>query len=80
MVCHAWRRQLKAMKLVDTATAAAAIGVTDRTIQRWVRAGILRNHGGPRRILVDLDTLDTVSRLALMLDLTKCRLQSAINA
>lgn len=45
--------------ILDSATAAAAAGVTERTIRRWVRAGILHNHGTDRRMLVHLDDVDT---------------------
>lgn len=46
------------MTLVDTATAAVAAGVTDRTIRRWVHAGRIANHGNQRHIRIDLNQLD----------------------
>lgn len=39
---------------VDAVTAAVAVGVTTRTIQRWVADGTLPNRGKPDRIRVDL--------------------------
>ncbi|MQB00508.1 MAG: hypothetical protein GEU78_09495 [Actinobacteria bacterium] len=45
--------------ILDSATAAHAAGVTERTIRRWVRSGVLRNHGTDRRLLVHLDDVDT---------------------
>ncbi len=38
--------------LLDTTAAALALGVTTRTIRRWVHAGQLTNHGTPTRIRV----------------------------
>lgn len=49
------------MTLVDTATAAVAAGVTERTIRRWVAAGHLTNHGTSRRVAVDLDSVTAMS-------------------
>jgi excisionase family DNA binding protein len=49
------------MTLIDTETAASALGVTDRTVRRWVRDGTLANHGTARRIRVDLDEVMRVS-------------------
>ena len=43
------------MILVDSATAALALGVSERTIRRWVQAGRLTNHGDTRRLVVDID-------------------------
>ncbi|HEY9371517.1 helix-turn-helix domain-containing protein [Streptomyces sp.] len=45
------------MTLIDSHAAAVAVGVTVRTIQRWVRSGRLVNYGRGNAILVDLDTL-----------------------
>lgn len=47
------------MRLVDTLTAALALGITDRAIRYRIAAGKLTNHGTPRRIRVDLDELTT---------------------
>ena len=43
------------MTLLDTATAAAALGVTERTVRRWVVTGKLANHGTARRIRIALE-------------------------
>lgn len=48
------------MRLVDTEVAACAVGVTPRTIRRWVQRDRLTNHGDWRHILVDLDALDAL--------------------
>lgn len=45
------------MKLIDSATAAVALSVTERTIRRMVASGKLANHGTARRILIDLADL-----------------------
>ena len=45
---------------VDVQVAAASLGVTDRTIRRWVEAGRLANHGGERRILVDMAEVEAL--------------------
>ena len=45
---------------VDVQVAALTLGVTDRTIRRWVEAGRLANHGDARRILVDMAELERV--------------------
>lgn len=42
------------MRLLDTATAAVALGCSERRIRRLVRRGLLTNHGSGWRILVDL--------------------------
>ncbi len=47
--------------LLDTPTAALALGVTPRTIRRWVRAGHLPNRGTPTRIRVALVDLAPMS-------------------
>lgn len=44
--------------LLSTDVAAVALGVTDRTIRRWVVSGRLRNHGTARHIRVDLAELN----------------------
>lgn len=51
------RRDLTRVDLLDTRTAALALGVTPRTIRRYVRDGQLTNHGHGRRILLDLAEL-----------------------
>ena len=43
------------MTLLDTATAALALGVTERTVRRWVIAGKLANHGTARAIRIALE-------------------------
>ena len=45
------------MTLVDTETAAIALGVTARRIRQLVAEGKLTNHGTARRILVDIAEL-----------------------
>ena len=45
---------------VDVQVAAASLGVTDRTIRRWVEAGRLTNHGDARRILVDMAEVEAL--------------------
>ena len=45
------------MRLIDTETAAYALGCSRRQIQVLVAEGKLTNHGAPRRISVDLDEL-----------------------
>ena len=48
--------------LLDTATAAAALGVTERTVRRWVVAGKIANHGTARAIRIALaDVMGTVT-------------------
>ena len=42
------------MTLIDTETAAVALGVTARRIRQLVAAGRLTNMGTPRRILIPL--------------------------
>ncbi|HEU4544483.1 MAG TPA: helix-turn-helix domain-containing protein [Jiangellaceae bacterium] len=49
---------------VDVQVAAASLGVTDRTVRRWVEAGRLANHGDERRILVDMAELERVVEVA----------------
>ena len=46
-----------ALTLVDTDTAAIALGVTSRRIRQLVAEGKLTNHGTARRILVDIAEL-----------------------
>ncbi|MGH9001958.1 MAG: helix-turn-helix domain-containing protein [Acidimicrobiia bacterium] len=43
--------------LIDTTTAGIALGVSDRTIRRYVTDGMLTNHGHGRRILIDVAEL-----------------------
>lgn len=43
---------------VDAVTAAVAVGVTTRTIQRWVADGVITNHGSPKQIRVHLSDLE----------------------
>ena len=43
------------MTLLDTATAAAALGVTERTIRRWVVAGKLTNQGTAGSIRIRIE-------------------------
>ena len=45
------------MILVDTETAAIALGVTPRRIRQLVEAGKLTNHGTTRRIMLDVAEL-----------------------
>lgn len=45
------------MRLIDSATAAVALGLTPRRIRQLVAAGRLKNYGTTRRILVSLDEL-----------------------
>lgn len=45
---------------VDTEMASLLLGVTDRTVRRWVEDGRLTNHGDQRRVLVDLADLERV--------------------
>jgi hypothetical protein len=45
------------MTLVDTETAAIALGVTARRVRQLVAEGKLTNHGTARRILVDIAEL-----------------------
>lgn len=49
------------MRLIDSETAARALGVTARTVRRWVTSGVLPNRGTPRAILVDLEDVMRVS-------------------
>lgn len=44
-------------RLVDSSVAAVALGVTVRTVQRWIRDGVLVNYGSTRRVLVSLDSI-----------------------
>ncbi len=46
---------------LDTATAALALGVTPRTVRRWVHAGQLANHGTPTHIRVSVADLAPMS-------------------
>lgn len=48
------------MTLIDSATAAVALGVSERTIRRLITAGKLINHGTPKRILVSLEAVASV--------------------
>ena len=43
------------MTLLDTAMAAAALGVTERTVRRMVVRGQLANHGTARAIRIALE-------------------------
>lgn len=52
-----------ARELVDTATAAAAVGRSVRTVQLWVREGRLCAYGTPRRRRVDLGEVLELARL-----------------
>jgi hypothetical protein len=45
---------------VDVQVAASSLGVTARTVQNWVKAGRLANHGDERRIMVDLAEVERV--------------------
>lgn len=49
-----------------TLTAAAEYaGVTVRTVQRWIAAGLIARYGyvrGPRKVEVDLDEIDHLTR------------------
>ena len=45
---------------VDVQAAAASLGVTDRTVRRWVESGRLANHGDERHIKVDLAAVERV--------------------
>ncbi len=47
-------KQTQVMALVDTQAAAVALGVTPRTVQRWVLAGVVPNRVTPRRIRIDV--------------------------
>lgn len=53
-------RQGRDTALLDSASAAILLGVTDRTVRNWISAGRLANHGEDRRILVDLAELERV--------------------
>jgi hypothetical protein len=46
---------------VDTATAAVATGRSERTIRRWVAAGVIPNRGTPRKVRVLLADLVSAS-------------------
>lgn len=50
------------MTLIDSATAAAALGITERTVRRLVTRGKFTNHGTPRAILIDLEQILEDSR------------------
>ena len=43
---------------VSSSAAAVALGVSVRTVQRWIVRGELTNHGTPGRVLLDLDELE----------------------
>lgn len=43
--------------LMNTADCAHLTGIPLRTIQRWIAAGRLANHGTPRRALIDMHEL-----------------------
>lgn len=45
---------------VSSSAAAVALGVSDRTIRRWVVEGRLTNHGTPKRVMLDLAELEVV--------------------
>lgn len=47
------------IRIVDSRTAALALDVDPRTVQRWVADGTLPNHGTPRRVRVSLDDVAT---------------------
>ena len=51
------RKEADRVTLVDTETAAIALGVTARRIRQLVAEGKLTNHGTARRILVDIAEL-----------------------
>lgn len=53
-------RQGRESALLDSATAATLLGVTDRTVRNWISAGRLKNRGDERRILVDLADVEGV--------------------
>lgn len=49
------------MTLLDTTTAALALGVTDRTIRRLVHRGTLTNHGTNRAIKIAWEEIRRVT-------------------
>jgi excisionase family DNA binding protein len=49
------------MTLIDTEVAARALGVTARTIRRWVASGVLPDHGDGRNIRISIDDVLGVS-------------------
>jgi hypothetical protein len=53
-------RKGEAIGYVDVQVAASSLGVTARTVQNWVKAGRLANHGDERRIMVDLAEVERV--------------------
>lgn len=53
------------MTLIDSATAAVALGIGQRDVRRLVAAGKLTNHGTARRILLSLDEV-RVCRYAVL--------------
>lgn len=64
---HQWNRAgrriqrevaLRLMPFVDTAAAAAALGISDRAVRQWITDGWLTNHGTTRQILLDLNELN----------------------
>ena len=57
-IVHADAERLR--PYVSSSTAAAALGVTDRTIRRWCVEGLLTNHGTPGRILLDLAEIEHI--------------------
>jgi len=53
-------QQQRIAPFIDSAAAAAALGVTDRTVRRWCIQGVLTNHGTSARILLDLTQVDAL--------------------
>jgi excisionase family DNA binding protein len=43
-------------RLESVTVAAARVGVSEQTVRRWIRLGIIRGYRiGPRQVRVDLD-------------------------
>jgi hypothetical protein len=51
-------QQQRIAPFIDSAAAAAALGVSDRTIRRWCVQGLLTNRGTSARIMLDLMQVD----------------------
>ena len=56
------REAARRVRLIDTDTAAVALGCTGRHVRRLIRDGGLTNHGSERRIRLDVDEVYDLAR------------------